>query len=45
MSDSISTPNFIVIEPQTIKLGRGGGGGGGGIMPPYCSVFKIAHTE
>ena len=42
MSNSISAPNFIMIKLETTKLG-------GAIMPPlpppYCNVFKIAHTE
>ena len=33
MSNSIITPNFVMIELETTKLGGG------------CSVFKIAHTE
>ena len=32
MSNSISTPNFIMIEIEITKLA--GGGGGGGIMAP-----------
>ena len=41
LSNSISTPNFIMIELETTKLG----GEGVHNASPYCSVFKIAHTE
>ena len=40
LSNSISAPNFIVIEQETTKLG----GGHNAPPPPYRSVFKIAHT-
>ena len=37
LSNSISTPNFIMVELETTKLGGGGGGGGGA---PYTVVFS-----
>ena len=36
LSDSVTTPNFIMIELETTKLEEGGT-----IIPPYYSVFKI----
>ena len=37
LTNSISTPNFILIELETTKLG---GGGGGGALPHTVVFFK-----
>ena len=43
LSNSISTPNFVMVQQVTTKLV--GGSYNAPPPPPYCHVFKTAHTE
>ena len=40
MSDSISIPNFVMIEQETAEFE-----GSPSPLPSHLNVFKIAHTE
>ena len=45
MSNSISTPNFIVIELETTKLGGGPYGIGLRISVPWTIANPLANTS